>query len=229
MPAILITLLASGIFAFRSASSEINKAYDAQLINNANILWGLMGDEIRESVSGNPKHKSPIDFGVANQIAQDEEVQQDANDYADDRMFRIWHKGKIIVSADTSATATQARQAPLGFSYEKYDNSKWRVYTISIQEQDITIEVGERMALRDDLVENILEDLFLPFLILIPIIGALTWFGIGNGLSTVRALVRQIRQRSPDNLSKVETQLCRQILRPLGFPSIDFWKNWKIH
>jgi two-component system sensor histidine kinase QseC len=216
-PAILITILATGIFAFRSATHEVNKAYDAQLINNANILWGLMGDEIRESMAGNAlKYRAPIDFDVTNQIAQDEEVQQDANDYADDRMFRIWHGGKIIVSADTSASAAEVQQAAPGFSYEKYDQNKWRVYTLLIPDKDISIEVGEKTALREEIVKNILVDLFFPFLIIIPVIGALTWFSIKNGLGTMRALVAQIRQRSAKDLSAIDTETLPKDLVPLG-------------
>jgi two-component system sensor histidine kinase QseC len=217
VPAILITILATGILAFRSATREINKAYDAQLINNANILWGLMSEEIHEAIlAGSSKYSKPIDFDETNQIAKDEEVQQDANDYADDRMFRIWHAGKIIISADTSASADEVKQAPPGFSYEKYDKNKWRVYTTRIPEKDIAIEVGEKTALREELVENILLDLFFPFLIIIPVIGALTWFGIKHGLGPMRNLVGQIRLRSAKDLSAIDTKILPKDLVPLG-------------
>jgi len=41
-PTILITIAVIGAFAFHSATREINNIYDAQLINDANVLWTLL-------------------------------------------------------------------------------------------------------------------------------------------------------------------------------------------
>ena len=41
-PTILIALVIIGVFAFQSALREINHIYDAQLINDANVLWNLL-------------------------------------------------------------------------------------------------------------------------------------------------------------------------------------------
>ena len=201
VPAILITILATGVFAFRSSTNEINKAYDAQLINNANILWGLMGDEIRTAlVAGSSNIQSQLILTSPIRLRRMKKYNKTP---MITRMTDVPHlafgAGDFICGY--SGTATEVKQAPDGFSYEKYDHNKWRVYTLGIPGQDITIEVGEKTALREELVKNILIDLFFPFLIVIPVIGILTWFSINNGLATMRALVKQIRLRSSKDLS----------------------------
>ena len=41
-PTILVTIAVIGLFAYRSAKREINYVYDAQLINDASVLWALV-------------------------------------------------------------------------------------------------------------------------------------------------------------------------------------------
>ena len=38
-PTILVTIAVIGLFAYQSAKREINNVYDAQLINDASVLW----------------------------------------------------------------------------------------------------------------------------------------------------------------------------------------------
>ncbi len=57
------------------------------------------------------------------------------------------------------------------------------------------IEVAEDVGLREDLVENILVNLFLPLTILVPAVAALIWIVINNGLNHIGEMVRQIRSR----------------------------------
>jgi len=59
-------------------------------------------------------------------------------------------------------------------------------------------------------------NLFFPLLVLVPIIGFLMWIGINSSLRTIHDLVRQIRTRSPDDLSAIPTDPLSRDLLPLG-------------
>lgn len=63
---------------------------------------------------------------------------------------------------------------------------------------------------------NILLTLATPLALLIPLVGMLIWVGIGSGLGTVRALIAQIRSRSPDDLSPLKLTYVPGDLAPLG-------------
>ena len=210
-PTIIITILLIGGLAFRSADTEINQVYDAQLISNANVLWTLISDKLNEDDGKTPKKIVDIDLTVNNK----QEFSDPDEDYADSRMFRVWEDGKITMYSDTALPKDIPKQ-PDGFSTVSYKDDDWRIYSLPISNKAASIEVGEKMDLRDGLVFNILFNLAFPLLFLIPIIGVLIWMGIASGLGTIRSLVEQIRKRSPDDLSHVDIQTMPKDLSPLG-------------
>jgi two-component system sensor histidine kinase QseC len=210
-PTILITIAIIGAFAFHSATREINNIYDAQLINDANVLWTLLQREFEKPGLHPSKQINDIDLAMGNQLAMNE----DADDYAEAHMFRAWKDGKIRVFSSTAFPENVPEQR-VGFTDITYENEAWRVYSLPIPQTSIVMEVGEKRALRETLVSNIMLNLFFPLLILVPIIAFLIWFGINSGLSTIHGLVRQIRSRSPDDLSVIPIDTLPRDLSPLG-------------
>ncbi len=208
-PIILVTIGAIGLFVFHSATREIQNVYDAQLINSANILWSLVDDEFKEEEGNGPKKME--DFDLSDQLS----FNDDADDYAEARMFRIWKSNTIQMYSGN----TLPKDVPLqknGFSNVQYKNEDWRLYTLCMPETPICIEVGEKIALRETLVHKIVIDLLTPLLALIPLISLLLWLGINSGLGVIRMMVTQIQRRSPDDLSAITTSALPRDLVPLG-------------
>ncbi|MDK4727747.1 ATP-binding protein [Rhizobium phaseoli] len=210
-PVVVVTILVIGAFAFNSATREINNIYDAQLINDANVLWGLLHNRLRHSPERTPQQVDDIDFNMDNQLAFNE----DADDYADAHMFRAWVDGKIMFYSSTAFLSDVPYQKA-GFTDLSYRGENWRVYSLPIPASGIVMEVGEKISLRQTLVSNILLNLFFPLIVLVPMIGFLIWLGIHNGLRTIHGLVHQIRTRSPDDLSAIAVEDIPRDLLPLG-------------
>lgn len=210
-PTILVAIAIIGAFAFHSATREINNIYDAQLINDANVLWTLLQRRIENPDHQKPKQINDIDLAMGNQLAMNE----DADDYADAHMFRTWKDGQIMIFSSTAFSESVPVQRA-GFTDMTYENEAWRVYSLPIPNAGIIVEVGEKRALRDTLVSNIMLNLFFPLLILVPVIALLIWYGINNGLSSIHGLVRQIRSRSPEDLSVIPIDTLPRDLSPLG-------------
>jgi two-component system, OmpR family, sensor histidine kinase QseC len=210
-PTILVTIAVIGLFAYRSAKREINNVYDAQLINDASVLWALVEDEFPEAGSDKIKKLPSIDLDFNNQHAASKE----ADEYADARMFRIWKSGKDVMFSDTALPETISQQSA-GFSEVEYNHERWRIYSQAVPNTAISIEVGEKKLLRDKLVFNILLQLSFSLLILVPAVGLLIWLGIKSGLGTIGSLVRAIRSRSPDDLSSIPVEDLPRDLSPLG-------------
>ena len=97
-PAIFVTVVGIGLFAFVSAKREIDNVYDAQLISDASILWTLVEHELREIPPHSPKTIVNVDLDFNNAYA----ASKDADEFADSRMFRIWSSGKVVMFSDTS-------------------------------------------------------------------------------------------------------------------------------
>ena len=213
MPTILVTVGVIGLLTFQSATHQINSVYDAQMINNAGIMWMLFEDEINEGGLDQPRE---IDFAsdeLPNSIRFSSN--QNVHDYAESRMLRIWDNGKIIMYSDTAFSAKVGIR-PKGFSNFVFNGEKWRVFSMPVAHGSVIIEVGEKNALRQSLALDMLFDLVMPLICLIPIIGFLVWGGIRKGLAVIRTLVGQIRNRSSDDLSPVVAEKLPADLVPLG-------------
>ncbi|MDL2399650.1 sensor histidine kinase [Rhizobium mayense] len=210
-PVVVVTIVVIGAFAFNSATREINNIYDAQLIDDANVIWSLLRRPLERTPDHSPKQIEDIDFNMDNQLAFNE----DADDYADAHMFRAWVDGRIRFYSST-AFQSDVPQQKVGFTTLNYKGEEWRVYSLPIPNTTIVMEIGEKIALRETLVSNILLNLFFPLLVLVPVIGFLIWLGINSGLRTIHGLVRQIRTRSPDDLSAIPVEGLPRDLLPLG-------------
>ncbi|MGV1758681.1 HAMP domain-containing sensor histidine kinase [Rhizobium sp. P44RR-XXIV] len=210
-PVVVVTIVVIAAFAFNSATREINNIYDAQLIDDANVIWSLLRRPLEKTPDRAAKQIDDIDFNMDNQLAFNE----DADDYADAHMFRAWVDGNIRFYSST-AFLSDVPQQKVGFTTLVYGGEDWRVYSLPIPNTTIVIELGEKIALRETLVSNILLNLFFPLLMLVPVIGFLIWLGINSGLRTIHGVVRQIRTRSPDDLSAIPVEGLPRDLLPLG-------------
>ncbi|MER9584181.1 ATP-binding protein [Mesorhizobium sp. M0276] len=210
-PTILVAIAVIGVLAFRSARREIDNIYDAKLINDANVLWTLLEHQIEEPGNHPPRQVKDMDFAMGNQLAMNDQ----ADDYADAHIFRLWKDGRIRIFTNGAFPESVPVQRA-GFTELNYANERWLVYSLPIPNTGIVVEVGEKRALRDTLVSNIMLNLFFPLLVLVPVIGLLVWYGISNGLGPIHGLVRQIRSRSPDDLSVIAIDALPRDLLPLG-------------
>lgn len=208
-PTVLAAILLVGGLAYKSATRQINHVYDAQLISSANMLWLVVGDEMHAGQGFRQLGK--IDLSLSNQRT----LNRFASDYADSRMFRVF-KGKKLAMVTDQKLGSQVPRRPPGFSDITYTDEHWRIYNLPIEKSDIAIEAAEKVELRQSLVRNILLDLSIPLLALIPLVAALIWFGIRAGLKTLRGLIDAIQLRSPENLSHLELGTVPPDLRPLG-------------
>ncbi|SIQ58507.1 two-component system, OmpR family, sensor histidine kinase QseC [Rhizobium sp. RU35A] len=211
LPTLMAAIVIIGVLAHHSATREINNIYDAELINDANTLWVLL----RHPLERGPRHGTvqvpDLDFNMENQLA----LNEDADDYADAHLFRVWKEGTL---AFVSSNAFPASVKPFSVGFSDYSDGtdRWRVYNLPVPNTTVVIEVAEKLALRQNLVGNILLNLVVPLAVLVPAIAALIWLVINNGLSHIRDLIRQIRSRNPDDLSPVEVRDLPRDFLPLA-------------
>ncbi|TCL71781.1 ATP-binding protein [Rhizobium sp. BK251] len=210
-PVVAVTIALIAVFAFNSATREINKIYDAQLVNDTDVLLALLRRSLERPNGHVPREIPDIDFTTGNEAA----LSPDADEYADAHMFRGWVNGHVAVYSNNAPLENFPEQKA-GFTTVPYKGDMWRIYSAPLPNTAITMEVGEKVSVREKLVANILLNLFFPLVALVPIIGFLIWLGINNGLSTIRGLVRHIRSRSPDDLSAIPVDGLPRDLLPLG-------------
>lgn len=223
LPTLIITILLVGMLAYVSATREIKNIYDAELINDANTLWVLLKKPLARERHRPTIQVPDLDFNMDNQLA----LNEDADDYADAHAFRVWKEGELLMVSSNSFSPSVP---PFRTGFSDFSTSKdvWRVYTLPIPNTDIVIEVAEKQDLRESLVEKIIFNLSIPLIVLVPVIAVLVWLFITNGLSHIRDLVRQIRSRTPDDLSEIATRGLPRDLVPLVHSLNQFLEKLRV-
>lgn len=203
---IAVVIFIVGIATYFSAKDEINEVYNSQLITSANVLW-LMNQN---------KEASPAEITMKSENTHlDDSDQQALDEYAKWRAFRLWKQGKLLVYSDNSQGDTTA-PSPKGFTDIMVNGESWRIFTLYVPEEQTIVEVAEDGEARSVIIEHILFSLILPLLIAIPIIVVLIWKGIQWGLRDLRRFAIAIKQRSPDNLSRLSNENTPEEIKPLA-------------
>jgi len=198
-------LFVVGLLAFLSAEDEIVETYESQLITSASVLWSLSRDEFPRNAAIIDDQKLPLDAADAKTLKK----------YARWRSFRIWHDGQLIRATGNAPMPTAPAFAK-GFKTITVDGTRWQVYTLSVPEDGLVIEVAEKLAAREKLIGKIVRDLLIPFGVMLPILFILAWFAIQFGLRDLFHLTTHIKNRSARDLSALDTELAPKELLPLN-------------
>jgi len=182
-----------GIASCWSTYHEAAEIYDAEQVHFAKVLHRLVGQLDKGEViniEGVPRHDA----------------------YEKYITFRVWKNGELFLQSDNVHDFGPITQTE-GFTDRMIGDVRWRFYVEN--RGDTTIEVAEENEVRLDLVRHILAGIFLPQLIIIPIIAIIIGFGISRGLEPVERLSQLVRRREVNQLAPISTQGTPKELRPM--------------
>ena len=186
--AAIIVLIA--LLGFRGATGEINEVYDSQLAISAQSL--LRAAQIQSAADTTAVAAPPPSADGGEQAGIDE--------YARWHSFRVWRDGAMALA---SANAPKGAPRPAGYALTKDGDDTWRVFTL-VQGRYV-IETRENTEARGEEIRKILVSLVLPLIGLLPVIALVLWFGIRLGLHGLRGFATAVGERSPDDLSRIDT------------------------
>lgn len=181
----------------REAREEVDKLFDAQLAQSAQVLLGTTRHELHES----------LERGDGNI--------QISHEYEQKLTFQIWDEaGLLMRSADAPATAI-AGTAP-GFNQAFMNGQSWRVFTRWDERHEFMIQVAEPLAGREVLARHIALRMLLPTLIILPVLALLIWLAVNTGLRPLQNLRREVAQRTADRLEPVAMKGVPEEVVPLA-------------
>jgi len=128
---------------------------------------------------------------------------------------QIWSMEGRLVARSSGAPDVQMTDQASGFSQRTIEGEPWRVYTIEDSVKNIRVMVGDRLGMRDGLVADLIKGLVLPALLIFPLLAALIWISLGGGLRPLNAMASELRRRSADDLSLIETRRAPSEVQPL--------------
>ena len=89
-------------------------------------------------------------------------------------------------------------QAQPGFSTVDTADGRWRIYAIHLSDQ--VVQVTQPTRLRREAAAAAALRTLIPFLLLLPLLGALIWWTVGIGLAQLDRLAREVTSRSATQL-----------------------------
>lgn len=171
-------------FTHIESREEIDRLFDAQLAQSAQVLLGTTRHELHER----------IEHG-------DDEIST-AHEYEQKLAFQIWDEKNLLLRSSTAPVIAMS-QASEGYSESLINGEQWRVLTRWDARHEFMIQVAEPLAGRESLAHHITLKMLLPTFIALPVLVILIWFGVGAGLRPLQLLKREIKQRTANHLEPV--------------------------
>jgi two-component system sensor histidine kinase QseC len=163
------------VYGYRSSMQEAQQLMDAQLADMAVLLQ------------------------VTGQFATG------ATEQVSDRLaYQVWAGNRLIVHSKNTGTAPITAFEE-GYRDENFGGFRWRVLSHFDDSQRRWILVAERIDIRTELADEIISSAVLPIVASLPIIAAIVWIVVGNGLSLVKRLASELRNKRADDLSQLRT------------------------
>ncbi len=202
---LLLTLFAAAwallaVLSYSAVRHEVEKQFDAELSQSARVLLGLTRHELQEDSS---------DSGVAPGL-----IGGQAHPYEERIAFQIWQDGDLLLR---SANSPPTPMSPSdGFHDREIDGATWRTFALTDKAIMVTINVGERYEVRNELVYDILGTTLLPVVLALPLLAVLIWSGISAGLAPLGRMVGEIGRRTPSALEPLAMRDVPEEIQPLA-------------
>jgi two-component system sensor histidine kinase QseC len=192
--------LAATAWIYLGTKAELERVLDTRLQEAARMVSSLVRDA---------GASAPAAIAATPQVSTD-----DPGGYERQLSCQIWSLGGRLVAASTSAPAERLAGHVAGFSDSLINGELWRVYAIEDAAKDVRVLVGDRLGLRDRLVNDLVLGLVGPALLMLPIFAGLIWMSVGRGLSPLRGIAADLQQRAADDLAPLHARVIDEI-RPV--------------
>ncbi|TBU78407.1 two-component sensor histidine kinase [Pseudomonas daroniae] len=191
---VLAGSLALVLLALRDSHRQTEAVYDAQLVQAARLLQGLLQQPDGQQ----------IDWSFVRQ-ALDGAMDRSAegifsHPYEINLAFQVWAEDGTLLVRSEEAPPLASPPAP-GIHEFFLDDQEWCGVLLEDAGQGLRIWVGEREDLRQDLIQQILQHTLMPTLVCLPLLAAFIWLLLGWGLRPLQRLAQQLRERPEHSLA----------------------------
>jgi two-component system sensor histidine kinase QseC len=192
--------LAATAWIYLGTKAELERVLDTRLQEAARMVSSLIRDA---------GASAPAAIAATPQVSTSE-----PGGYERQLSCQIWSLEGRLVAASTAAPAERLASHAAGFSDSLINGELWRVYAIEDAAKEVRVLVGDRLGLRDRLVNDLVMGLVAPTLLMLPLFAALIWISVGRGLSPLRGIAGDLQQRAADDLAPLQARVIDEI-RPV--------------
>ena len=193
MAGMLVIALVASAATYVTARREIGELQDLQLKQLAYST--RIDDLLRGRQPGFGPRASGADDGVTELLTQ------------------IWDRDGVLVYWSRPGSELPVTATP-GYATVHVNHRDWRVYTLV--QGTHALQVAQAIDEREAIATRTALRTLLPFVVLIPLIGAMIWFAVGRGLSPLESMSRALGKRRPDAMAPLAERNVPEELKPLA-------------
>lgn len=203
-----------GLASFKDASHEIEEIFDARLAQSARILQALVLG-IHETELSNTE-EIRLQKAFENALLLEAGSGGGGHKYESKIAYQVWHGHQLIMHS-TNGPEIQPHELKPGFGRTFFKGYNWQTFTLKTHSNNypFIVIVAEREDVRGELVEKVVLQTLIPELIGIPILALMIWLAIGWGLTPLKELTNQIKDKAPSNLKPVKLESPPSELEPI--------------
>lgn len=188
----------AAVWTVLSARADVERVLDRRL-QEAAIMVASLGYDTRQATGTLQSGPASVDLPS----------------YDRQLSCQIWSVGGRLLGASQGAPGKPMSDGEAGFSYRTIGGDALRVYTHVSPDSGLRVMVGDTIAMRRQLIADLMRGLIVPAAIGLLALALLLWIAIGRGLSPVRRIAAVIGDRSPDDQSPLAVDRVPNELLPL--------------
>ncbi|MFP5430381.1 MAG: ATP-binding protein [Gammaproteobacteria bacterium] len=204
---LVATFAVSGLLSYVTANHEVRELFDAQLVENARVLKGVMNhtadrvdwDHMRASLNDSDSSARPAE----------------GQSYEKKVAIQVWTASGDLVLRTPSAPEYSLSPLQAGFHERRISHHRWHVYTTRLPENGHWLIVAERSDVRRELSLNIAASLTVGSLLGLALALWLSRRTLHRELQPLDELRAAITQRDPEHMHAIALQAPRAELAPV--------------
>ena len=118
---------------------------------------------------------------------------------------------QIVVDNRVIQRTTKAPDSPFvphfdkrkGFKNIDIDGKSWRIFVVRSNDAHFEVQVGQKLKKRLDILDELAESLTIPALLLLAMVGAVSWYCVNRVMKPINLTAHALTQKSRDDLSPV--------------------------
>lgn len=205
-------LLPLGILSAKHTLEEVDELSDGRLAQAARTLEVLVGrigvEQLREQRSARLLVPS-----VSN---HPQELTVQGRTFESEVGFQVFDRdGTLLLATENLASVPNTRAADGAFEDVSKGKYEWRVFTLIMENEGITIRAGERYDSRHEITHALWIEHGLPTLIGLPLLAILVGWAIRRGLRPLEVLAGALARREPGSREPIHLPDAPRELRPV--------------
>jgi two-component system sensor histidine kinase QseC len=119
--------------------------------------------------------------------------------------YQIWTDSGALLQRSENTSDMRISEFEEGYKDGNFGGHRWRLLSRHDSRRGRWILVGERVDIRTDLADDLILRAVVPIVAALPVIALIVWLVVGNGLSLLKKLAQELRNKRGDDLSALMT------------------------